>query len=717
MPAAGAAAMAFNAANGFWAVGGTPSAASGEADFFQLIRNANEFSNISVANNSVLGQAGFRIYTNSGAMLYLRGHGLSVGGTTVRALAGTTHIYTAAGEELLIGTRTAKDLVFYTNTIERLSVDSSGNVALGTMALGTTATNGFLYVSGMPGVPTGIPTAKTGRSPILVDTANNTFYFYSGGSWRTPSGTGSRHVIQTGNDIFATNVTPRTNLIFEGSNFILADVPPPPPDDPDAAGDATWIRLGTVYRHNLEAAVGRSIIGRSASTSGQVADISTSTDGHVLRSASGALAFGFITSLNISDGAVTLAKVETIGARSILGRAFNSAGVVAPITGGGANTFLRDDGTALGFAAITTSDLPNTAVTPGSYTNTSLTVDAKGRITAASSGSTFTLPNTGVTAGSYSNANITVDAQGRITAAANGTGGGGGGGFAPSGAKRVPFANPSGTALMDSADLTFDDTTNDLILSAAETGGTVSMTVINSANFASSDSKVSIQTGGSTSGIPYLEFGRSTKNWYAMLKPDPGGGTGAYFNIAPTSIATTPAFSLLGGNVAFNGLASTSSADVTMTLFGAGNEGNYIGVTATAGDAFFRARYTSSSRAGLILTNNQTGGSSWAIGTSPHHGSGSRKCLSISINDDDGQDAYPGINTMMRFFSTGNIDFFREQSGTTEPNFSGGVRVIFIGNGAIGESSGPPTDGVYLWANNGILYGMGTSGYPTALAF
>jgi hypothetical protein len=51
-------------------------------------------------------------------------------------------------------------------------------------ALATTATNGFVYVRGGAGTPTGTPaTSITGHVPLYADTTNNKLYIYSGGSW------------------------------------------------------------------------------------------------------------------------------------------------------------------------------------------------------------------------------------------------------------------------------------------------------------------------------------------------------------------------------------------------------------------------------------------------------------------------------------------------------------------------------------------------------
>jgi hypothetical protein len=56
----------------------------------------------------------------------------------------------------------------------------AGSTVVGTAALATTATSGFLYVPTCAGTPTGTPAGFTGTVPIVFDTTNNKIYVYDG---------------------------------------------------------------------------------------------------------------------------------------------------------------------------------------------------------------------------------------------------------------------------------------------------------------------------------------------------------------------------------------------------------------------------------------------------------------------------------------------------------------------------------------------------------
>lgn len=77
-------------------------------------------------------------------------------------------------------------IVFKTNTdVEQASIDTAGNIILGTAAISTSATDGFLYIPTCAGTPTGTPTSQSGRVPMIYDTTNHQFWFYDSG-WKQP---------------------------------------------------------------------------------------------------------------------------------------------------------------------------------------------------------------------------------------------------------------------------------------------------------------------------------------------------------------------------------------------------------------------------------------------------------------------------------------------------------------------------------------------------
>lgn len=158
------------------------------------------------ASSSSQGNARYSAGATGPSYILAKSRNASIGGHTIVQASDTLGLLQFAGsdgtnfitgayiEARCSGTPGTNDmptsLLFFTTPdgsatpAERMVMDFLGNVVVGTAALATTATDGFLHIPTCAGPPTGVPTAYAGRAPMIIDTTNNRLYFYSTGVWR-----------------------------------------------------------------------------------------------------------------------------------------------------------------------------------------------------------------------------------------------------------------------------------------------------------------------------------------------------------------------------------------------------------------------------------------------------------------------------------------------------------------------------------------------------
>jgi hypothetical protein len=107
-----------------------------------------------------------------------------------------------------------------------------------------------------------------------------------------------------------------------------------------------------------------SVLGNATGSGALLQTIGSAADGDVLRRSGSALGFGTIATAGLADNSVTNAKLRDSAALSVIGRSANSIGDPADIAATAASdAVLRESGSVLGFGTVATGGIANNAVT------------------------------------------------------------------------------------------------------------------------------------------------------------------------------------------------------------------------------------------------------------------------------------------------------------------------------------------------------------------
>lgn len=197
--------------------------------------------------------------------------------------------------------------------------------------------------------------------------------------WQAEAG-GSAGFYQTFRDNGAAE-TQRANANFISSgrvSFTLTD--DAGNNETEIVADIVTNSIGNTY---IRQSAGYSVIGRSDSTTGDVADIVAGTIGHVLKRGDTVLEFGTVGTDSITDNSITDAKLRDSAGLSVIGRSANSTGDPADIIAGTDGHVLRRSGTTLDFGQVATAGIADDAVTYAKLQNVVNNNRVLGRVSGA----------------------------------------------------------------------------------------------------------------------------------------------------------------------------------------------------------------------------------------------------------------------------------------------------------------------------------------------